>query len=117
MAEPAPVFDTRLHPEGLSDQDLESMRLFGVTAAVVPAHHFPQSSARAVLEHFDDIVGRQLDRLRKAGIRGYAALGIHPLSLPRRGLLEVMSALPGYFRGGRVIAVGAIGLARGGEAE
>ncbi len=117
MSEPTPVIDANLHPEGLTDQDLETMRLFGVTAAVVAAHHFPQATVRAVLAHFDDIVGKQLRRLEKAGIRGYAALGVHPLSLPRRGLFEVLAALPGYFRGGRVVAVGAVGLARGGEAE
>lgn len=117
MSEPTPVFDANLHPEGLSARDLESMRLFGVTHAVVAAHHFPQPTARALLEHFDDIVERQLPRLERAGIRGYAALGAHPRSLPRRGLFEVLGALPGYFRGGRVVGVGAVGLALGGEAE
>lgn len=117
MSEPTPVFDANLHPEGLSDQDLETMRLFGVTHAVVAAHHFPQATVRAILEHFDDIVERQLPRLERAGIRGYAALGAHPLSLPRRGLFEVLAALPGYFRGGRVVGIGAIGLAEGDEGE
>jgi predicted metal-dependent TIM-barrel fold hydrolase len=115
--EPTPIFDVNLHPEGLSDQDLESMRLFGVRAALVPAHHFPQPTPRALREHFDDIVGRQLPRLERAGIRAFAALGVHPLSLPRRGLAEVLTALPGYFRGGKVVAVGAVGLSRASAAE
>ena len=116
-SEPTPIFDLRLHPEGLTDQDLESMRLFGVQAALVPAHHFPQPTARALRDHFDDIVGRQLPRLERAGIRAWAALGVHPLSLPRRGVAEVLSALPDYFQGGKVRAVGAIGLSRSDPAE
>jgi len=115
--EPTPIFDVNLHPEGLTDQDLESMRLFGVRAALVAAHHFPQPTPRALREHFDDIVARQLPRLERAGIRAFAALGVHPLSLPRRGLAEVLTALPGYFRGGKVVAVGAVGLSRATEEE
>ena len=112
-----PVFDTQLHPDGLSDTDLESLRVFGVRAALVAAHHFPEPSARALLGHFDDIVTRQLPRLERAGLRAYAALGVHPRCVPRRGLSEVLSQLPAYFHGGKVVAVGAIGLHRGGEEE
>lgn len=108
-----PVFDVRLRPEGLSEADLESMRFFGVSAAVVAAHHAPEPTAASLRAHFDDIVGRQLERLERAGIRAYAALGVHPLGVPRRGLSEVLSALPSYFRGGKVVAVGAIGLQAG----
>jgi predicted metal-dependent TIM-barrel fold hydrolase len=104
------LFDAQLHPEGLTDQDLESMRLFGVTAALVPAHHFAPATARGLMAHFDDIVERQLPRLEKAGIRAYAALGVHPRCLPRRGLPEVLAKLPSYFQGGKVVAVGGIGL-------
>jgi predicted metal-dependent TIM-barrel fold hydrolase len=94
------------------------MRIFGVTAAIVVAHHSPpQATARALLEYFDTIVQVQLPRLARAGIRGYAALGIDPRCVPHRGLHEVLSALPAYFRGGRVVALGEVGLQRGGAAE
>lgn len=116
--EPPPLLDVHLHPEGMSDQDLDSMRLFGVAVALVPAHHFPlQATPRELIAHYDDIVGIQLPRLERAGIRGYAALGIDPRCIPRRGLSEILSALPSYFRGGRVIAVGEVGLHRGGAVE
>lgn len=82
-----PIFDAQLHPEGLTDQDLESMRLFGVQAALVAAHHFPEASARALLAHFDDIVARQLPRLERAGIRAYAALGVHPRCIDRKSVV------------------------------
>jgi predicted metal-dependent TIM-barrel fold hydrolase len=115
---PEPLFDAHLHPEGLSDQDLETLRHFGVKAAVAVAHHSPEeATAKAVLVHFDALLARHLPRLERAGIHGYAALGVHPQRRPRRGLGEVMTALPGYFRGGKVVAIGEVGLHRGDEAE
>ncbi|MBX5483368.1 MAG: TatD family hydrolase [Myxococcaceae bacterium] len=120
MAEsPSPLFDAHLHPEGLSDDDLESMRLFGVEEALIVTHHKPHPALKAkdILEDFDHLLGRELRRCERAGIRAWAALGVHPQSLPPRGLPEVLSALPGYFTGGKVVAVGEIGFHRGGEAE
>ena len=112
------LFDAHLHPEGVSDQDLESLHFFGVTTALVAADHSPiHAKVKSILGHFDDIVQRQLPRLEAAGIRAYAALGVHPGALPRRGLTEVLSALPSYFRGGKVVALGEVGLHLGGEAE
>ncbi|WP_338869815.1 TatD family hydrolase [Myxococcus stipitatus] len=117
MPEPLPIFDAHLHPESLSDQDLESMRFFGVERALVVAHHFPEPTSKGLLRHFDDVVERQLPRLEKVGIRAWAALGVHPRCIPRRGLSEVLSTLPDYFQGGRVVALGETGLHVGGEEE
>jgi predicted metal-dependent TIM-barrel fold hydrolase len=115
---PLSLFDAHLHPEGITDQDLESLRIFGVTAAIVLAHYSPaQATARALLSYFDEIIRAQLPRLERAGIRGYAALGIDPRCIPHRGLSEVLSALPDYFQGGKVVAVGEVGLQRGGVVE
>ncbi len=48
--DPPPLFDAHLHPEGLTDQDIESLRIFGVSAALVAAHHAAVSStAREIL--------------------------------------------------------------------
>jgi len=93
------------------------MRFFGLSAAVVAAEALPRATAASLREHFDDLVRGQLPRLAAAGVRGYAALGVHPQSVPRRGLSEVLSALPSYFTAGKVVALGAIGLHQGGEAE
>ncbi|WP_307733199.1 TatD family hydrolase [Stigmatella ashevillensis] len=112
-----PLFDAHLHPESLSDQDLESMRFFGVERALVVAHHFAEPTPKALRLHFDDLVGRQIPRLDRLGIRAYAALGVHPRCIPRRGLSEVLSSLPDYFQGGRVVALGETGLHAGGEEE
>src|SRR5439155_24006477 len=84
---------------------------------VVASQAQPRASAASLREHFDDLVQRQLPRLAAAGVRGYAALGVHPQAVPRRGLSEILSALPSYFTAGKVVALGAIGLHQGGEAE
>ncbi|MHB8873102.1 MAG: TatD family hydrolase [Myxococcaceae bacterium] len=115
---PPPLFDAQLDPWGLSDEDLGNLRFFGLEAAVLAASSSPgHATPRAIFEHFEALVRVQLPRFERAGIRAFAALGVHPRGLPRRGLSAVLSELPGYFQGGRVVAVGEIGLALGGEAE
>ena len=107
------MFDAHLHPSGLSDADLETLRFFGVEHALVPAGRVPQPNVDSVLAEFDDILGKQLPRLEKAGIRGVAAFGVHPLALPRRGLPQLLQRLPEYLSDRRAVAVGSIGLKRG----
>lgn len=107
------MFDAHLHPSGLSDQDLETLRFFGVETALVPAGRAAAANVESVLEQFDDVRDVQLPRLEKAGIRALAAYGIHPLSLPRRGLAELLSKLPEYLSDRRSVALGAVGLKKG----
>lgn len=111
------MFDPRLHPAGLSDQDLSTLRDFGLDGAVAVADASPGRTSEAILEHFDELVTRQLPRLERAGVRAACALGIHPAVVPRRGLLHLLQVLPSLLGGGRVVALGLIGLARGGDAE
>lgn len=110
------LFDACLHPAGLNAQDLETLALFGVTGAV--AVSWPSSSTpKNIRAHFDDLLEVQLPRLRRAGLRGYAALGVPSAALPRRGLSEVLAVLPHYCRAGQVVAIGALGLRDGTPAE
>lgn len=111
------MFDVRLHPAHLRDQDLETLHRFGVTRAVAVADASPKPEAAAILEHFDELLDVQLPRLEKAGIRARAALGVHPYAVPRRGLSHVLEALPARCTQGRVVAIGMVGLARGTDAE
>ena len=115
--QPPLLFDAHLHPETLSDLDLESLRAFGVERAVALGHHFPEPTSRGLRAHFRDLLEVQLPRLERAGIRGYVALGVHPRAIPRRGLHDVLAGLPALFRGGRVVALGEIGFHRGGPDE
>lgn len=112
------LFDARLHPAALSDQDLETLLLFGVRGVVVVADATAHPATPAGLfAHFDELLGTQVPRLERAGLRAWAALGVHPRALPLRGLGQVLDALPGYFRGGKVVALGQLGLSGGGERE
>jgi predicted metal-dependent TIM-barrel fold hydrolase len=110
------MFDAHLHAGGLSDDDLETLRYFGVEAALVPAGR-TTATVEALFEHFRDVLDVQLPRLERAGIRAVAALGAHPSSLPRRGLAELIQRLPEFLSDRRAVAVGAIGLRTGAPPE
>lgn len=116
-ASSATLFDAHLHPTSMSTQDLESMRFFGVTRALVFAPVGAEKTASKILESLRALVTRELPRLKASGIQGLAAVGIHPRSIPRRGLAEVMAALPDFFKGGKVVALGETGLHEGTEEE
>src|SRR5438046_9823835 len=88
------MFDAHLHPSGLSDADLETLRFFGVEQALVPAGRAAAANVESVLAEFDDVLQHQLPRLERAGIRALAAFGVHPLTVPRRGLPELLHRLP-----------------------
>lgn len=108
------MFDAHLVARGLSDQDLETLAAFGVRAALVPARAPDQGgTVKAARREWDDVVQRQLPRLERAGLRGYAALGVEPGAIPHKGLRELLAALPSHLSHPRVVAVGALGLARG----
>lgn len=112
------LFDSRIHPASLSDQDLETLQIFGVRAvlAVADATAHPPTP-QGLFAHFDELLGTQLPRLERAGLKAWAALGVPAQVLPRRGLSQILDALPGYFRGGKVVAVGQLTLSRGDALE
>ena len=112
------MFDPRLHPRALSDQDLETLLIFGVqkVIAVADATAHP-ATPDGVFAHWDELLGTQLPRLQRAGFQAWVSLGVHPVAVPRRGFAQILDALPGYFRGGRVVSLGLLGLSRGDAAE
>jgi predicted metal-dependent TIM-barrel fold hydrolase len=112
------LFDPRIHPAALTDQDLETLQIFGVRGVVVVADataHPP--TPEGLFAHFDELLGTHLPRLERSGLKAWAALGVHPRALPLRGLGQILEALPSYFRGGKVVALGQLGLSRGDERE
>jgi predicted metal-dependent TIM-barrel fold hydrolase len=112
------MFDPRVHPAALTDQDLETLQRFGLRRVLLvcdgsvhpatPAAHFA---------HFEHLLGPQVLRFERAGLSPRVCLGVHPTALPRRGLSHILETLPGYLKGGKVAALGVLGLARGTEAE
>jgi uncharacterized protein len=111
------LFDAHLHPERLRDVDLETLRFFGLQRALLLAHSLEEPSAEALQAQFEELKKKQLPRLARAGIQGMLALGVHPRSLPRRGLQAVLDVLPAAFDSRHVVALGEIGLHHGGPSE
>ncbi len=111
-------FDPRIHPASLDERDLETLQIFGVKGviAVADASAHP-ATPEGLFAHFDELIEHQVPRLERAGLKTWLALGVHPLVLPRRGFGQVLEALPAYLRGGKVIALGQLGLFRGDERE
>jgi predicted metal-dependent TIM-barrel fold hydrolase len=110
-------FDAHLHADGLSDQDLRSMALFGLRGALLPARDAVLTRAKDLVAHFEELVHRQARRLVRLGIRPWAALGVHPARIPWLGLEQALAAIPRLAVAGRLVAIGEIGLELGGPRE
>jgi predicted metal-dependent TIM-barrel fold hydrolase len=112
------VFDLRVHPQALSDQDLETLTFFGVERVLLVADAtIHPATPTAIFAHFEHLLSVELPRFERRGLRARVALGVHPAVVPRRGLSQVLETLPAYLREGKVAALGLLGLLRGGEAE
>ncbi len=112
------LFDAELHPLPLRPGDLEDLRYFGVGGALAPAVDTVTPVTRdGVRSAWDALAGRATRRLRRAGIAGYAAVGIHPRCIPWRGLEALLAELPDFLGRRHVLAIGAVGLEEGGARE
>ena len=77
------VFDTHIHSEGRSVEDLEEMRRSGIFKAVTCAFYpivprYPET----LLDHFRKLSTFEVDRAKSAGMELLPALGIHPRCIP-----------------------------------
>jgi predicted metal-dependent TIM-barrel fold hydrolase len=112
------LFDAHVHAHGLSTQDLESMRFFGVQRALLFPEGREGGTVKETLKALDALVEDEPERFVRAGIQPFLAVGVHPRRVPRRGLIELLERLPHYFSANRrVVALGETGLSEGGEAE
>lgn len=112
------LFDAELHPLALRAGDLADLRYFGVAGALVPADDAVPAASREVLRRgWDALAQGALRRLGRAGLAGYAAIGIHPRRIPWRGLEALLAELPDFLGRRHVLALGAIGLDEGGPRE
>jgi uncharacterized protein len=111
------AFDALLRAGGLDARDVSDLRFFGVTGALVPSDDsVVPATAAAIRRGWDDVVAK-VRGLRAAGLRAWAALGVHPRRIPLRGLEALLAELPGALGRAEVAAIGAVGLAEGGELE
>jgi predicted metal-dependent TIM-barrel fold hydrolase len=114
----APEFvDLHLHADGISSPDLATLAYFGLKAAVTCARDTGAGSADELRKHWDELVSKQTQRLKAAGIRPLVALGLHPARIPWHGVDELLHRLPHYFDDPKVVALGELGLQDGGPRE
>lgn len=111
------MFDPLLHARALSPRALADLAFFGVEGALVPSDDAVPSATPAAIRRGWDAVAASARRLRRAGLAGYAALGLHPRRIPLRGLEALLAELPEALGRPEVAAIGAVGLHEGGELE
>jgi predicted metal-dependent TIM-barrel fold hydrolase len=110
---PEALVDLHLHADGISDADLATLAYFGLKAAVTCAWDAGAGSALELQKHWDELVSKQTQRLKMAGIRPMVALALHPSSIPWHGADDLLHRLPHYFDDPRVVALGELGLHEG----
>jgi predicted metal-dependent TIM-barrel fold hydrolase len=111
------VFDPLLHAAALRPGDLADLEFFGVEGALVPSDDAVAASTGAAVRRGWAATVAAARRLRRAGLAGHAAIGIHPRRIPPRGLEALLADLPAALDRPEVAALGALGLADGGELE
>jgi predicted metal-dependent TIM-barrel fold hydrolase len=96
---------------------VEALRFFGVAGALVPSGDgFHPPTAAALQAHW--VATAEAARsLSRRGLRAWAALGVDPRRIPRRGLAERLASLPELLGRPEVAAIGPAGLELGGARE
>lgn len=108
------MFDARLHPHTLADADLETLREFGVTGALVVCR--AAETIDDVRTSWDDAL-KQRTRLERFGVDAFVALSIPCRAVTARGLSAALRALPEALGQPRVAALGPLMLSRGSADE
>lgn len=77
------VFDTHIHSEGRSVEDLEKMAKEGIAKAITCAFYpiepkFPET----LIDLFRKLTTFEVERGRSAGMEIYPAIGVHPRCIP-----------------------------------
>jgi len=87
------VFDTHIHSEGRSVEDLEKMAKEGIVKAVTCAFYpIKPKFAETLIDLFRKLTTFEIERGRSAGMELYPAIGVHPRCIPPdyRKVLEHM---------------------------
>ncbi|MFW6138492.1 MAG: TatD family hydrolase [Spirochaetota bacterium] len=111
-----PIFDAHTHLNYRSRSEFFNLAEKGYRCAVVCAYYLIKPrSADTLLDHFDVILKKYTGDFK--GLRLYAAVGVHPRSIPQEGVEKVLRELPRYFEDKRVAALGEVGVEKGTEEE
>ena len=110
--------DAHVHANSRSVEDFE--RLKGVGCAGLVALAGPEagfSSSDSVLDHFRRLANVDRPRIERCGLACHLALGIHPAGIPGKDVDALLAQLPEILEHLGAVALGEIGLERGGELE
>jgi predicted metal-dependent TIM-barrel fold hydrolase len=108
------LFDPHLRAAGLSARDVADLRWFGVEGALCPVEAAePPSTAATLRRAWEDLSGRAVPRLRRAGLGAFAALAVPSPRIPLRGLEALLADLPEFLSRRGVAAMGPLGPAGG----
>jgi predicted metal-dependent TIM-barrel fold hydrolase len=111
------VFDALLHARPLRPPALADLRFFGVEGGLVPSDDAVAAATPAAIREGWEEIALAVRRLRRAGLAAWGALGVHPRRIPLRGLEALLADLPAALGRPEIAALGAVGLADGGELE
>jgi predicted metal-dependent TIM-barrel fold hydrolase len=113
-----PFIDAHLHPESRPQEDFERLREAGCLGiAALAGGVGVYSEAVCLRDSFRRLAEFDSERARRAGLKVFLGLGIHPARIPDRGLEELLADLPALLKNAGAAAVGEIGLERGDEIE
>ncbi len=110
-------FDAHTHIDARTPEDLDIMRVAGISEIVTLAHN-PVNMIRSIItfQHFKSLLEEEPQRASNYGVQVYTALGIHPRAIPE-DFKTVIKALPRYLESEKAVAIGEIGLETGEKLE
>ena len=110
--------DSHTHAYLRGAEDLELMSLAGVEGLVL-CSYFPvmPSGPSTLIDLYKWLIRDEGTRLAKYGMKSWSAIGIHPRSIPEKGVDEVLAHMRVLFSGGKASALGEVGLETGSAEE
>ena len=79
------VFDTHIHSEGRSIENLEEMAKNGIKKAITCAYYpIEPKFAETLIDLFRKLTTFEVEREKSVGIEIYPAIGIHPRCIPNQ---------------------------------
>ena len=107
-------FDAHLCTASLGPRDVADLRFFRVEGALCPlAGTGSPATAPQLRRDWEELTGRSVKSLRRAGLGAFAAVAVPPARIPARGLEALLAELPECLSRRGVAAIGPVGTGRG----
>jgi hypothetical protein len=110
--------DSHTHAYLRGSEDLQLMASAGVEGLVL-CSYFPikPTGPSTLIDLYRWLMEEEPLRMEKYGLKSVAAVGIHPRSIPTRGVSKVMACLGTIFESGQASVLGEVGLESGDKHE